>query len=168
MYDSITERRLNDMALEVAHAYDENKNLVPLYIVTDSDPVYEPTTPGFVYDMDNYGDSPDTDANLTLNIMSNAMNPTGGTILDDTIQIPLSDSINAHSLVRVYINNQTSFDLKVTTKFRVQILGYNTRTYNFSGISVPNNTNLLVNSDFRAYDDFSLIYFDNLYIQRVM
>ena len=156
------------MALEVARAYDENKNLVPLYILTDGDPVYDPVTPGFIYDMDNYGDSPDTDANLTLNIMSDAMNPTGGTILDNMIQVHLSDSIDGNSLVRVYINNQTSFDLKVTAKFRVPISGYNIYTYNFSGISVPNNTSLLVDSNFRAYDDFSLIYFDNLYIQRVL
>ena len=114
------------MALEIARAYDADKNLVPLYILTDGDPVYDPVTPGFIYDIDNYGDSPDTDANLTLNIMSDAMNPTGGTVLDDTIQVHLSDSINGNSLVRVYINNQTSFDLKVTTKFRVQISGYNT------------------------------------------
>ena len=66
-------RRAFIMALEVAHAYDDNKNLVPLYIVTDSDPVYEPTTPGFELIPLSF-----ENPYIPFNVVVNSKNPTGG------------------------------------------------------------------------------------------
>ena len=72
------------MALEVARAYDADKNLVPLYILTDGDPVYDPVTPGFTmsYNKTYNNDSPSSNEENYFNIIvtSTGLNPTGGSI----------------------------------------------------------------------------------------
>lgn len=102
------------MALEVARAYDENKNLVPLYILTDDDPVYEPVSPGFVWSFDNYGST--NDPNVVLNISNNAMNPTGGalTVSSDYEEMSTGISTNINN-VSIRINNNSSFDIIVSS-----------------------------------------------------
>lgn len=102
------------MALEVARAYDENKNLVPLYILTDDDPVYEPVTPGFIWSFDNYGSS--SNPNLVLNISNNAMNPTGGALTVSSDYEEMTNGIDAEfDNASIRINNNSSFDIIISS-----------------------------------------------------
>lgn len=106
-------RHASLMAIEVARAYDEDKNLVPLYILTDSDPIYDPVTPGFVY-----GASADVSENYTshLIITANSKNPTGGDMKGDSsdyVMFPLRFSYNKNDHVELSIENSSTFNIRV-------------------------------------------------------
>lgn len=102
------------MALEVARAYDENKNLVPLYILTDGDPVYDPVTPGFIVTSGNEN----TTDNIEIYINNNAMNPTGGDM--GSVDFDLNFLRANTNPVVVLINNS---NFKITVQFYMYMRG---------------------------------------------
>lgn len=106
------------MAIEAARAYDENKNLVPLYILTDSDPIYDPVTPGFVYSAEA-----DSSGNYTsrLTITSNSKNPTGGDMMggDGYIYLPFNYNPNQNTAVIVIVENISNLDIRTTLSISV-------------------------------------------------
>lgn len=170
------------MALEVARAYDENKNLVPLYIATDSDPVYDPVTPGFIYQFDNYAESSTDVADLVLNVMANAMNPSGGelSIINEGTRISFTTEISEtkNPTITLKINNQSNFDIKVSFKcdiynhYRSSLSGYyKVYTINIAGIDVSKNSEISsVTFDNNPYESDLTGYYtiDTLIIQRVL
>ena len=91
------------MAIEVARAYDSDKNLVPLYILTDSDPIYDPVSPGFDTELQKN--------DKLITVTASSKNPTGGNI---TV-------IGASNFYASYkgvsgtwkVINNSSFDIKV-------------------------------------------------------
>lgn len=98
-------RRAFIMALEVAHAYDENKNLVPLYIVTDSDPVYEPTTPGFELIPLSF-ESP----YIPFNVVVNSKNPVGGSLEN----LSLEYKVKANKNYQFKVTNLTPYKIHIS------------------------------------------------------
>ena len=64
------------MAFEVARAYNEDKNLVPLYVLTDGE--IPEVSPGFVASLSNVS-SGDT-ITYYLSITNNSSNPAGGLV----------------------------------------------------------------------------------------
>lgn len=91
------------MALEVARAYDENKNLVPLYILTDGD--IPEVTPGFDFVV-SYKSSTSYD----LTIVSNSSNPTGGVISKD-VNLSITNSGNNCT---INVANDSDFNVSVS------------------------------------------------------
>ena len=149
------------MALEVAHAYDENKNLVPLYIVTDSDPVYEPTTPGFDYSVYN----PDN-STCTLIIISNSLNPTGGSLVSEETNVSFLNRLTS-SDIKINISNQSGKNLYIVLSCRF-FNGYNTTIQNPTSYSgdVQNNSNVEIKTLVGgAYAYFTAIYITSLSVQ---
>ena len=158
-------RRAFIMALEVAHAYDDNKNLVPLYIVTDSDPVYEPTTPGFFV----MGDTESPVSDSKVYVTNNAMNPTGGQINNGN-DIRLGRSyINTSPTITII--NESNFDITFIFQVYYEKYGYvgNTTTM-YSEDVLSKNQKAIKISDITTnesilMDEFSL---RNVIIQRVL
>lgn len=168
------------MALEVARAYDADKNLVPLYILTDGDQVYDPVTPGFTWAFDNYGETLNSPADLVFSIISDAMNPTGGNItLDGERHIFTTDIWKtANPTVTLKINNQTPFDIKISLTCTIQNSYYSSGyryhdvyTININGIEVPKDSEISsVTFTNSPYDSENTDYYfmKSLYIQRMM
>lgn len=153
------------MALEVARAYDENKNLVPLYILTDNDPVYDPVTPGFLVTTDTA--SPVSDSKVY--VTNNSMNPAGGQINNGN-DIDMGRSY-INSSPNVTIINESNFDIififqvyykkynytsSTTKMYSENISSKNQKTITLSDISVSESV---------LMDNFSL---RKVTIQRVM
>ena len=72
------------MAFEVARAYDENKNLVPLYILTDGE--VPEVSPGFDFTVNSSNET-----TFTVYVVNESTNPTGGVVTvimdEDSIRI---------------------------------------------------------------------------------
>lgn len=163
------------MALEVARAYDENKNLVPLYILTDDDPVYEPVSPGFIWSFDNYGES--NNPNLVLSISNNAMNPTGGALTISPDYEEMTNGIDAEfDNASIRINNDSSFDI-VISSFVIKIFlvtnSYREMgTFQLSSQSISKNSyysGTIIFSGATGGGYFSRFYrVDNLVVSRVL
>lgn len=132
------------MALEVARAYDENKNLVPLYIATDSDPVYEPVTPGFIWTFDNYGSTNSPD--LRLIITSNALNPTGGELdFNSSAYNNFTTNIDKSlSIVHISVYNESGFDIIVN--FNIGVYYYVSQHHGSSYTFLASNINVSANN----------------------
>ena len=91
------------MAFEVARAYDENKNLVPLYILTDGE--VPEVSPGFDFVV-SYKSSTSYD----LTIVSNSSNPTGGVISKD-VNLSITNSGNNCT---INVANDSDFNVSVS------------------------------------------------------
>ena len=91
------------MALEVARAYDENKNLVPLYILTDGE--VPEVSPGF-----DISASSDTERNITIQITVTSSNPTGGNAVTPT---PIGYAPSSQGTKTITIYNKTKYNLSV-------------------------------------------------------
>lgn len=110
------------MPMVVASAYDDNKNLVPLYVSVDGDDFpYQPVSPGFVItgmDGDFTGDGSSTSPYYAqFAITLSAVKPAGGKL--DVEGVSSSDDGNFGSLryVGVRIFNHTSYKLRVIGSF---------------------------------------------------
>lgn len=99
------------MALEVAHVYDENSNLVPLYIITNSDPVFEPEIPGFSILVNDSGQS--------VIISASSPRPLGGELTPSNgILIRTADTYGSNwADIDVSISNNSSYNLRVVVDF---------------------------------------------------
>ena len=91
------------MAFEVARAYDENKNLVPLYVLTDGE--VPEVSPGF-----DVSASSDTERNITIQITVTSSNPTGGNAVTPT---PISYASSTQGTKTITIYNKTKYNLSV-------------------------------------------------------
>lgn len=93
------------MAYQIAQAYDENKNLVPLYVLTDGE--VPEVSPGFemLVVSSEWG-------NIEVSIVSNSTNPTGGVITDST---PIS--IRANGDINITVYNNSEFNIVVSMSF---------------------------------------------------
>lgn len=93
------------MAYQVAQAYDEDKNLVPLYILTDGE--VPEVSPGF--DVVTSGNA---DTEFTTVITANSSNPTGGSVTSSgSVQVRLGDD---HEIT---VYNNTVFGLRLIISF---------------------------------------------------
>lgn len=159
------------MALEVARAYDENKNLVPLYIATDSDPVYDPVTPGFAFGVYSYSNEYDID----ITIINNAMNPTGGDIPSTNIEnLPYSVLASAKT-VNINCVNNSNFDIMISINMvlyrRSSSSIYSTLTIvTESSLSVPKGQKVKIRDYTTSISDtrVSAYAVEELMIQRVL
>ena len=155
------------MALEVARAYDADKNLVPLYILTDGDPVYDPVTPGFIVTGDT--ESPVSDSKVY--VTNNAMNPTGGQINNGN-DISLGQSyVNKNTNPVITIINESNFDITFIFQVYYQPSGYTsnvTKVYS-EDISSKNQKAITI-SDISINETIYFSEFDlrKVTIQRVM
>lgn len=127
------------MAFEVARAYDENKNLVPLYILTDGE--VPEVNPGFVALVSSFEVVSQTTV-VTIVITSNSSNPTGGFV--NTPQTGLYGSWNSRAL-RFIIDNSSQFNIKVSGN-----IVFNLSSDEFA-IGIP-NTPVLANSSATTSD----------------
>lgn len=93
------------MAYQVAQAYDENKNLVPLYVLTDGDPVYEPTTPGFELIPLSF-DNP----YIPFNVIVNSKNPVGGSLENVSVEY----EVDTHKSYYFKVTNLTPYKIHVS------------------------------------------------------
>lgn len=169
------------MALEVARAYDADKNLVPLYILADGDPVYDPVTPGFTWVFDNYGETLNSPAELVFSIISDAMNPTGGNVTLDGERSLFTTAIwkTANPTVTLKIKNQTHFDIKISLNCIIENSYYSASafryndvyTININGIAVPKDSEIssvtFTNDPYQS-ENTDYYYMKSLYIQRVL
>lgn len=115
------------MAFEVARAYDENKNLVPLYVLTDGE--VPEVSPGFDITATNYDN---------IIITANSSNPAGGTI-ENVYEITSAGSIMYINDVNV-INNSI-FRLKVVVSINAksvqsEIEANSAHTFSFDRLGV--------------------------------
>lgn len=95
------------MAFEVARAYDENKNLVPLYILTDGE--VPEVTPGFttvVSGVDKVGGK----TIITVIIAQTSSNPSGG-LADSDVNESYFSWYKDNITVKIY--NNSDFNLTV-------------------------------------------------------
>ena len=106
-------RHASLMAIEVARAYDEDKNLVPLYILTDSYPIYDPVTPGFVWE----SSADVSEVNTShLVISANSKNPTGGDMNKSTshyVMFTMKSSYDKNDHLKLSIENISTFNIIV-------------------------------------------------------
>lgn len=93
------------MALEVARAYDADKNLVPLYILTDGDQVYDPVTPGFELISLTF-----ENPYIPFNVIVNSKNPTGGRL--DNLNVDYK--VDAHKTYQFKVTNLTPYKIHVS------------------------------------------------------
>lgn len=103
------------MAYQIAQAYDENKNLVPLYVLTDGE--VPEVSPGFemlVVSASEWG-------NIEVSIVSNSTNPTGGVITDST---PIS--IRANGDINITVYNNSEFNIVVSMSFENMLFDIDT------------------------------------------
>lgn len=133
------------MALEVARAYDSNKNLVPLYILTDSDPVYDPVTPGFEFNVYSYSGEPVID----IVVINDSMNPTGGNMEASTTIEDLSYSLpNGSTKIKLNCVNNSNFDILISINmslyYRSSSAYRKTNTINESSVSVPTGQTVVI------------------------
>ena len=91
------------MAFEVARAYDENKNLVPLYILTDGE--VPEVSPGF-----DVSASSDAERNITIQITVTSSNPTGGNVVTPN---PISYAPSSQNTKTITVYNKTKYNLSV-------------------------------------------------------
>ena len=106
-------RHASLMAIEVARAYDEDKNLVPLYILTDSDPIYDPVTPGFAYSANV---DPAGDYASHLSIINDSKNPTGGNMIESgstNVLFPMAFRYTIGNQVKLTIDNMSLFNITI-------------------------------------------------------
>lgn len=161
------------MALEIAHAYDDNKNLVPLYIVTDSDPVYEPTTPGFIINVDKPSD---LSGAFRILITNSAMNPTGGELdVYNNTYSAYEGADMSQRTASVKVDNQSNFDIILNCG---RITWYVSDTYRgaeFELVNVqlsPNSSTLVPAKESDFFSNYihpnDVTFMKNLIIQRVL
>lgn len=115
------------MAYQVAQAYDENKNLVPLYVLTDGE--VPEVSPGFNVTATNYD-------NIIITAYSS--NPTGGTV-ENVYERTSAGSIMYINDVNV-INNSI-FRLNVVVSINAksvqsEIEANSTHTFSFNRLGV--------------------------------
>ena len=109
------------MAFEVARAYDENKNLVPLYILTDGE--VPEVSPGF--DVTSQGGS-------TFIVTSYSSNPTGGSFKDVYKRENASMGIN---ITNITVQNNSNFTIRVIVDY-----GGNVSEFSLSPCSSQNKS----------------------------
>ena len=136
------------MAFEVARAYDENKNLVPLYILTDGE--VPEVSPGFDAVVSSLKVVSQTTV-ITIVITSNSSNPTGGFV--NTPQTGLAGSWNSRAL-RFIIDNNSQFNIKVSGNI---VFNLSNAEY---GIGIP-NTSVSANSSATTSDVYDIGVNDN-------
>lgn len=91
------------MAYQVAQAYDEDKNLVPLYILTDGE--VPEVSPGF-----DVSANSDNDENITIQITATSSNPTGGNAVTPN---PVVYRPSTEGAATITIYNKTKYNLSV-------------------------------------------------------
>lgn len=104
------------MAYQVAQAYDENKNLVPLYVLTDGE--VPEVSPGFSA----------TRNAAFIYIVATSTNPVGGDVFIET-------AIQISSATTIY--NQSNFKISVS--------GVSGNGYNFNPITIEPQSSVVVN-----------------------
>lgn len=107
------------MAYQVAQAYDENKNLVPLYVLTDGE--VPEVSPGFDALVNDEG----------ISITATSTNPTGGLIELGKCFVPNDGQVTVY--------NMSDFLIKVS--YTVDVT--NGASYGFSNLQVqPHDTSI--------------------------
>lgn len=94
------------MAYQVAQAYDENKNLVPLYVLTDGE--VPEVSPGFEVSATSYDN---------IVITSNSSNPTGGNF--ESVYKRESSGLGT-TIDNVNVINNSMFKLKVVVSINTK------------------------------------------------
>ena len=102
------------MAFEVARAYDENKNLVPLYILTDGE--VPEVSPGF-----DVSASSNVDGNITIQITVTSSNPTGGNAV--TLN-PINFASSSQGTKTITIYNKTKYNLSILVSSEYKFFFY--------------------------------------------
>ena len=105
------------MAYEIARAYDSDKNLVPLYVMSDGE-IWNnyPETPN-AFKIINVGleGNPNENQTLIVSITSDAMNPVGGQTIEN-LEYPMfkqtSYSWNTGITAKIKIINDLNFNLR--------------------------------------------------------
>lgn len=101
------------MPMVVASAYDENKNLVPLYVAVDGDDFpYQPVSPGLAVNI--------TDDRLGVILTATSLNPTGGffEMSGNGIAYTRSNNTDWQQFDVKFINN-TPFTLILSVDFDI-------------------------------------------------
>lgn len=152
------------MAIEVARAYDEDKNLVPLYILTDSDPIYDPVTPGFVYTAEA---DPSGSYTSRLTITSNSKNPTGGDMMNGAgyISLPTAGAVSsASTVIVVIIENISTFSIRAS----VSMSALSTSSIRYSGtINLDSGSNQQIQFEIGTSTSRSGVYLRSFLISVV-
>lgn len=91
------------MAYEIARAYDADKNLVPLYVLSDGE--LPEVSPGFAVSAVS-----DTERNITIQITATSSNPTGGNAV--TLN-SISYAPSSQSTKTITVYNKTKYNLSV-------------------------------------------------------
>ena len=103
------------MPMVVASAYDENKNIVPLYVAVDGDDFpYQPESPGLTVNLN--------DDRLGVTLTATSLNPTGGFFEMSGNGIVYTGSNNSEwQSIDVKFVNNTPFTLILSVDFSISI-----------------------------------------------
>ena len=140
------------MAFEVARAYDENKNLVPLYILTDGE--VPEVTPGFtavVSGVDKVGGK----TIITVIIAQTSSNPSGGLADSDVNESYFSwDKDN----ITVKIYNNSDFNLTVGGYIRFSLSSSGFISLKVDTITISSHSNVDCDLGSSSYSDSYSMY----------
>lgn len=110
------------MPMAVASAYDENKNLVPLYVAVDGDDFpYQPVSPGFVItgmdaDVSPAGQAGDPKLGQFAITLS-AVKPAGGKLDVEGVGSDYQFTFSSLTVISAKIFNYTSYKIRVIASF---------------------------------------------------
>ena len=124
------------MAYQVAQAYDEDKNLVPLYVLTDGEA--PEVSPGFVTVVSGV-DVVSSETIITVLIAQTSSNPSGGLADSDVNESAFSWSRDS---VTVRIYNNSDFNLTVGGYIQFSLTSGDPLALNIDNIIISSDSNV--------------------------
>lgn len=117
------------MAYQIAQAYDENKNLVPLYVLTDGE--VPEVSPGFDVTATSYDN---------VVVTATSSNPVGGAFED---VYTVNGGSLGYTVSKVTVNNNSPFKIKVVVIVDSQHGESEIEPYSSQVISMSNGGNII-------------------------
>lgn len=144
------------MPYEVARAYDEDKNLVPLYVLYDGE--VPEVSPGFDV-VSARGSSTSNTVYYDISITTSSSNPTGGSVESSNL-VTIG---NYNYTCQITVHNTTTFNLIVTLGIAEYSASFSIKTENPSTISAGGTATFTGNSSTSSSNEGRFV----LNIQRI-